>query len=721
MSNRREFLKLAGTAGSLYALPAAIREALAIPANRVTGTIQDVKHIVILMQENRSFDHYFGAMRGVRGFRDRFPIPLESGKPVWYQSDGEREIPPFRLDQRTMNAALIESTPHSFPDAQAAWNQGKFGYWPLFKKATSMGYYTREEAPFQYALAESFTICDAHHCSLTGSTDPNRIIFFSGSNHDPVKRARGENGTHADAEVVNIRCWITGAMPEPGYRYDGSALTWPSIPEVLEKAGVSWRIYQDPNDNWTGAMHGGLAFAGFRDAAPGSSIYENGLSLWTLEDLKKDVMRGTLPSVSWVLPSQIESEHPYGPSSAARGGEFTQRVLEALIANPETWSSTAFFLTFDENDGLFDHVPPPAIPSYNKDGTPAGKSTVDVAGMYFADDGKPYRDDRLARHFGKPVSYPLLDPRDTISGSLRPWGMGPRVPMYVISPWSRGGWVDSQVFDHTSVGQFIEKRFGVHVPAISPWARAVSGDLTSAFDFSNPNDAPFPRLPDMKSFAAVEEASKRLPTASPPTQPEPLYQEPGVRYSRALPYELHTNVSISAKDRVLSLEFRNSGRAGVVFHVYDKKHLERIPRRYTVEAGKNLSDAWNTQADAGAYDLSVYGPNGYFRGFKGTIGATAQPETKVHYQAERSGLRVRIDNPGRDPLAVDIKANAYRSDSTTVTIEGGGSIERAWSLQDSGRWYDFSIGMPGSSDYERRFAGRVENGEHGHSDPAVAN
>ena len=711
--SRRNFLtaatQAAGAAAALSVLPPAIRSALAIKANNKSKSINDVKHIVSLMQENRSFDHYFGALRGVRGFGDRFPIPLESGKPVWFQSDGTKEIPPFHFDKTTMNAALIIDTPHNFPDTQGAWNQGKYGYWPMYKTATSMGYYKRDEAPFQYALAEAFTICDAYHCSLTGATDPNRIVFFSGSNYDPKKRAAGQNCTHADAEVVNLRCSLTGTMPTPGYTYRGSALTWPTIPEVLEQAGISWRIYQDPNDNWNGLMNGCLAFQGFRNATPDSSIYKNGLSLWTLDDLKKDVIDGTLPSVSWVLPSRIESEHPAGPSSAARGGDFAEQVLEALIANPDTWSKTAFFLTFDENDGLFDHVPAPAIPSYNRDGTVAGKSTIDVSGMYFADDGS------------QPYSYPFIDPRDTISGHLRPWGMGPRVPMYVISPWSKGGWVASQVFDHTSVGQFIEKRFGVTIPAISPWSRAVSGDLTSAFDFVNPNDPHFPTLPDMSNYAAIEAASRLLPTVSAPATPQPLYQEPGTRYSRALPYELHTTARANTDAATLSLIFRNSGDAGTVFHVYDRKHLDRIPRRYTVESGKQLSDDWDVRADAGIYDLTVYGPNGYFRSFKGTVGAKVQPEIHVHYETRRRGLRLNIGNPGADEVTVKVAANAYRNDGPwTLTIAPGGSVERGWSLRASGRWYDFTVIVPASPDYERRVAGRVENGKDGHSDPASA-
>ena len=177
-SNRRQFLGLAAKAASaaaaLSVLPSSIRRALAVPASVNTGTIRDVKHIVILMQENRSFDHYFGTLRGVRGFGDRHPVPLPNGKAVWHQSDGEKEIPPFHLDTQATNALRVPVTPHAFADAQAAWGQGKLSLWPKFKTAFSMGYYKRADIPFQFALAEAFTICDAYHCSITTGTDPNR-------------------------------------------------------------------------------------------------------------------------------------------------------------------------------------------------------------------------------------------------------------------------------------------------------------------------------------------------------------------------------------------------------------------------------------------------------------------------------------------------------------------------------------------------------------------
>jgi len=705
VTNRRQFLKSSahsvGAALSLSTLPASIQRALAIPAASGSGTIEDVKHIVILMQENRSFDHYFGTLRGVRGFGDRHPVPLASGKSVLYQSDGEREIAPYHLNTQTTSALRVPSTPHSFSDAQAAWSQGRFGYWPKFKTEYSMGHYQREDIPFQFALAEAFTICDAYHCSITTGTDPNRIMFWSGSNADPDLRARGINCTETDAEVNNLRCWIKGALPEPGYTYAGSAFHWPTLPEVLERAGVSWRIYQDPNDNWTGAMHGGLAFESFRAAKPGSSLYDKGMSHWSLEQLAADVRSGSLPQVSWILPPMLWSEHPI-PSSPIQGAEFTSHVLDALTGNPEVWSRTVFFQVFDENDGLFDHVPPPAPPSYTADGALAGKSTVSLAGEYLSDPDRKY-----------------LNPADTISGALRPWGLGPRVPMYVISPWSKGGWVNCQVFDHTSVAQFLEKRFKLHVPAISPWHRAVCGDLTSAFDFSHPNESSFPNLPPVKDSAAIVAEHSLRPKPVAPTMPEPLFQEPGMRRSRALPYELHVHARTQPQASQLTLTCHNTGRVGAVFHVYDQLHLDRIPRRFTVEAGKMLADDWLVRLDDGRYDVWVYGPNGFVREFRGVLkmSAEAHPEIDLKYDPANLAVHLIATNEGQRTATLGVRANAYRTDGPwNLHVPRGHRVTHKWSVIASQHWYDFTVT---GEHFERRFAGRLENGAPSFSDPAV--
>jgi phospholipase C len=705
---RRDFLRQSlGTAGALAALgllPPAIRRALAVEASVDTGTIADVKHVVILMQENRSFDHYFGTLRGVRGFGDRFPIPLESGQTVWYQSDGQRIIPPYHLDQATSNAMLVPGTPHTYSDSQAAWNQGKYGEWPRYKTQYSMGYYTRDDIPFQFALAEAFTLCDSYHCSVTGGTDPNRIMFFSGSNFDPALGQSGVNCTAQDSEPNNLRCSVSGTLPDPGYSYQGSAFKWSTLPDLLQQAGVSWRIYQDPNDNWDGLMHGGLAFASFRNAPQGSPLYVNGMTHWSLDDLRSDVLNGTLPAVSWVLPSKLQSEHPNAGSSPERGANFVTTVLEAVTADPGSWSQTVCLLMFDENDGFFDHIPPPAVPSYNADGTLAGASTVALSGEYFSDPARAY-----------------LEPDDTISGTVRPWGLGARVPMYVVSPWSKGGWVNSQVFDHTSVGQFLERRFGIAIDSISPWHRAVCGDLTSAFDFVTPNDPQWPALPDTSNYAALEAEQSTLPPANAPSTPQPLFQETGTRYSRALPYELHTSARIETAG-ALSLLLANSGTQGAVLHVYDKMHLERIPRRYTIESGKTLSGSWDTTADEGQYDLWVYGANGFVRVFQGNAmqqpSARFQPEIQVCYQRSSGKIFLKIHNAGAGDGMVVVRSNAYDTKGPwSIAVPGRDTATVHWLLENSGYWYDFSVE---AANFQRRFAGRLETGKDSTSDPAMA-
>jgi phospholipase C len=441
-------------------------------------------------------------------------------------------------------------------------------------------------------------------------------------------------------------------------------------------------------------MHGGLAFESFRTAKPGSPLYEKGMRHWSLERFAEDASKGQLPQVSWVLPPMLWSEHP-GPSSPAQGAEFAARVLDALTHNPETWGSTALFVTFDENDGMFDHVPPPAPPSFNADGSPAGGATLSLDGLYFSD---PARQHLLAE--------------DMISGTVRPWGLGPRVPMYVISPWSKGGWVSSQIFDHTSVGQFLEKRFGVTIPAISPWHRAVCGDMLSAFDFVSPNDPVPSALPDARDSAARVAEAENRPRPVPPAQPQKLFQEQGSRLSRAVPYVLHAQAR--REDGSLVVSFRNEGGAGAVFHVYDRTHLERIPRRYTVEAGRSLTDRWEA---ANGYDLWVLGPNGFVREFAGTAGAPAI-EVALAYQPSERTIEFQFANHSEKPVTLSLESGVYRPVTPrTVEVSAHGSPSLRWDVSGSGNWYDLILSA--GPDFVCRFAGRLETGKNGISDPMM--
>lgn len=291
--------------------------------------------------------------------------------------------------------------------------------------------------------------------------------------------------------------------------------------------------------------------------------------------------------------------------------------------------------------------------------------------------------------------------------------------MYVISPWSRGGWVNSQVFDHTSIGMFLEKRFGVTIKAISKWHRAVSGDLTSAFDFKTPNLEPLPRLPDMSGYRLVESQSKRMPIASAPDKPQEAIQEPGIRHSRPIPYALHVTMRRQGAERV-GLSFLNAGAQGAVFHVYDKHRLKEIPRRYTVEAKRTLDDDyWLVHGDNRSYNLQVYGPGGFVRYFSGRLLAGDDAHVDVHlsYDIENASIVVIARNLGISAVPLIIRWNAYiTEDARHVVVNNGASIEQRWNTEEHGNWYDISIE---SSDFNYRFAGRMETGKPSISDPAI--
>ncbi len=693
--DRRSLLLAAGATG----LFPAIARAKSIDAHVRTGTIKDVEHVVIFMQENRSFDHYFGTLPGVRGFGDRFPIPVPdterlSDATVFAQTNkapGPPVIAPFHLNTRQSFAHMrVEGTPHLWPDAQGAWNDGRMDRWPVTKTEHSMGYYKAVDIPFQFALADAFTLCDAYHCSMQTGTNPNRLFLWTGTNEPSGKFGGPAMANSHDRFVAQ------GGHP--------NAYTWTTYVERLEKAGVSWRLYQDMADNFTDNPLAG--FKAFRDAfdkKPGSdpALAQKALTTRMLDGLREDVMSNALPQVSYIIARAGDSEHP-GPSSPAQGAAFTAQVIEALTANPEVWSRTALFVMFDENDGFFDHVPPPAPPSKDAAGKPLGASTIDTTGEY---------------HLVASTADPLAERPEFIG---RAYGLGPRVPMYVISPWSRGGFVNSEVFDHTSVIRFLEARFGVEEPNITPWRRAVCGDLTSAFDFRTPNDAPF--ASDLPKVADEAARARKMATYTPPTPVTPTapVQAEGVRPSRPLPYALDVKAEAAPAGK-LTLTFLNTGKAGAVFHLYDLNALAAPPRRYTVEAGKRLTETLpppNANANNGAgHDLWILGPNGFHRHIRGQ-GLEAQ------LAPQRSGaesLTLTLRNPTKAELTVKVTPRAYAPahEPWRVTLAPGDTAARTWPLKPTAGWYDLAVEVDGDATYLRRFAGHVETGRASLSDPAM--
>ncbi|HEX5657829.1 MAG TPA: phospholipase C, phosphocholine-specific [Polyangiales bacterium] len=688
---RRDFMRTVaiatGSATAMSVFPSSIEKALAIPANRRTRSLRDVEHVVVLMQENRSFDHYFGTLAGVRGFGDRHPIPvpdrpgLLEGKTVWLQP-GEKApvVAPFPLDTgHAFGTMRVSGTPHSWPDAQHGWDHGRLSNWPAAKRDHSLGYFTEADMPFQYALANAFTLCDEYHCSFHGGTNTNRLFLWTGTNDG---LALG-NGPATD----NSYDWVEHD-PQGGY-------TWTTYTERLEKAGISWQVYENMADQFTdNPLAGFRKFrASYNKEAGSDPVWaKKGLSTRDLDQLREDVIHGTLPQVSWIVATAEGSEHP-GPSSPAQGAEYTAKVLDALTANPEVWSKTVLLINFDENDGFFDHVPPAAPPSRRDDGSYAGESTASTRGEYH-------------EHLAADSNAELQALRG------RPYGVGPRVPMYVISPWSKGGWVNSELFDHTSVIRFLERRFGVYEPNISPWRRAVCGDLTSAFDFGAKDDeAFFEDLPDTTELAQRARELKETTTPATPQVVALPEQDYGVRPSRALNYALHVHAKVGAGQ--VELTFDNDGRNGAVFHVYDRLNLSAIPRRYSVEGNKRLTGTWATER---AYDLWVLGPNGFLRHFTGVVGEG--PEAFASYELIGGNLLLWLHNNGDQSLPVQIVRNAYHERGPLEQRLAPRSRTLVpFGLRESGHWYDLTLRAEGG--FTRRFAGRVETGRHGISDPAL--
>jgi phospholipase C len=417
---RRRLLKSAAAlAAAAGLMPPNVRRALAQDAPK-NPALKDIKHVVILMQENRSFDHYFGTLAGVRGFGDPEAAKLSTGKSVFYQPDeksADGYLLPFHLDTHASSAQKIPSTSHAWAVQHEAWNHGAMDQWlPAHRKADGvkgpyvMGYYKRSDIPFHFALAESFTICDNYHCSLMGPTWPNRMYLMTGM-IDPDKTGGGP--------ITN------NTVPKDGYE-------WTTYPERLEKAGISWKVYMQQDRYGCNMLEN---FKIFRKADTRSRLYTRGMQIDPEGQFEHDAMNDKLPTVSWIIPTSYQSEHPdYMP---ADGAAFVASKIDAIAANPDVWAKTVFILNYDENDGLFDHVVPPTPPA----GTP----------------------------------------HEFVNGL--PIGGGFRVPCIIVSPWTAGGWVCSQTFDHTSVLQFLESLTGVRETNITDWRRKTFGDLTAAFRF----------------------------------------------------------------------------------------------------------------------------------------------------------------------------------------------------------------------------------------------
>ncbi|KEO71981.1 phosphocholine-specific phospholipase C [Anditalea andensis] len=837
-NNRRDFLKqaaiLSGSMALWGGIPPAIQKAMAINPDLGTSYL-DAEHVVFLMQENRSFDHAFGSLQGVRGFNDPRAIKLANGVPVWLQQDDQlNTYKPFHLDIHNTKATWMNDIPHSWENQVDARNNGKYDQWIESKRPGSsefshipltMGFYNRQDIPFYYALADAFTICDQHFCSALTGTTTNRMYFWTGKSRDPK----------TGYSVVR--------NSEATYNRE---VDWKTYPERLEENGVSWKVYQneisldsglsgedesllanftDNNLEWFKQFNvrfskshysflqkaekellleiGGLEKKHNKEPtnATGKSLAEQKEKLLFIQDallkyspanfeklsefeqnihakaftindvdpdyhttewmdyekagknfktkipkgdilheFRKAVKEDNLPTVSWLVPPQKFSDHPSAPWY---GAWYVSEVMNILTENPEIWKKTIFILNYDENDGYFDHIPPFVAPHPTDNST--GKVT---SGIQTHEEFVTMEEE---------LSKPGMVEKNARES---PIGLGYRVPLIIASPWTRGGWVNSEVCDLTSSLMFLEK-FLKHKTGkdiietnISSWRRSICGNLTSAFRPTNEKHVSFPEQVAQKELIKNLHQSKfkNLPDNFGPLKKTEIEaaiqkgktaqilprQEAGIRNSNALPYDFNLNGNLSKEQQALVITFQNSTKtfgektSGVPFQIYSSsKYREKdtwLPMKvwsFAVEAGKTLDYHWPlSNFENGYYQLDAYGPNGYYRGYKGNVDE-ANVELSTSYDVakpKKPKLLLHIRNlEVHKILKIILEDQAYGKAKTEYSVEPGSELTIGLNTSKSYGWYDYVLLIEGSPIFERKMAGRIETGLDSKTDPQMGN
>ena len=836
-TSRRDFLKFAalisGATGIAGFVPESIQRALAIePAPG--STFADAEHVVILMQENRSFDHALGTLQGVRGFNDPRALRQPDGNSVFVQTSPVtgKSYAPWRMDLRDTRITWMGSVPHSRDSQVDAWNEGLYNNWIEAKKSSrqeyaqmplTMGHYTREDIPFYYALADAFTVCDQSYCGVMTSTSPNRLTFWTGTVRD--RQSRDSRVYMRNDEIFRDR------------------LPWKTYPERLSEAGISWRFYQNEisftsgltreEDSWLsnygcnilecfaaynteaapyaqGYLQKGLEQAQKQvanlesqlsevsdpsDADPlrtqlnlaqahvaslKASLAKSGADGYkkltekqralhdaafvtnqndphyravqplsftndgrqeninvpkgdVLHQFRADVEAGKLPTVSWLAAPEHFSDHP---SSPWYGAWWVSEIMDILTKNPEVWKKTIFILTYDENDGYFDHSPSFVAADPKRPETGAASVGIDTGIEY------SYKPDELAQ--GVPE-------HQARSG---PIGMGFRIPTIIASPWTRGGWVNSQLFDHTSTLQFLEQfvqaKFGktVREENISAWRRAASGDFTSCFRAQTGNEAKIDYLDRDRHIESIVSArNKALPTgyqvltkeqiaainANPRKASATSHQEPGTRPACALPYELYAHGALSADGKHFQLELTAGNKvfgtraAGAPFNVYLRNVTTQSgvqAATYTVKAGDTLKPSFALdQFKDGHYEIDILAPNGFYRRFVGTAGeagVVVRTVLEQHGGTPTGAVEVHLHNPGTSAQKVTVEDNSYGAPAMSKTVAPGATETVTLPLEASHQWYDLTI-QAANSKALAHFAGRIETGRPTQTDPLMGN
>jgi len=360
-----------------------------------------IKHILVLMQENRSFDSYLGALAHqgyegqVDGISDKLYNLDPSGTPIpmFHQKD-----------------LCVANPKHRWDDEHFSWNNGKLDQFVKRNGRKVMGYFDRSDLPFYYALANQFAVADRYFCSSLTQTFPNRFFLYAATAF----------GTTANSWPISFRNFHLNDLLhlrfKRTFQYDQ-----PTIFDLLDKNHIRWKYYTDDHD----------FLSRFRVMSKGHH------KVFDSTEYEQDLRNNSLPQVTFL--DSAHDEHP--PQNIQLGQEWVAKRIHSLIKS-SSWRSSALFLTYDENGGFYDHVPPPhaCIP-----------------------DSKP----------------PLLSRGE--HGAYDRYGF--RVPFILISPFAKHHFVSHTVYDHTSILKFIETKF--NLPALTK-RDANANDMLDLFDFQHP-------------------------------------------------------------------------------------------------------------------------------------------------------------------------------------------------------------------------------------------
>ncbi|CAO3608844.1 unnamed protein product [Cunninghamella echinulata] len=579
--------------------------------------LEKIKHVIFFMQENRSFDTYFGTQAGVRGFADPNVGIQKNGLNLFYQPDpkstdiknGTKYLLPYNL--KGNRAGCTGGGSNHWSPNHAAVNGGTNDNWPSGNSPSSMGYLVRSQIPYQYALSDAFTTCDAYHQTVIGSTNPNRVHWMSGSIQGPPNNYVLQDNT----ETIS--------------------LGWETYPEALTKANVTWQLYQD-KDNFDDNP---LAWFKYWRTLPDGPEKQKGLGVLGLETFYSHARNGTFPQFSIIVGPTELSEHPNNTPNA--GAWLQEQVVDAVMNSP-AWKETALFINYDESGGFYDHVAPPLAP-----------------------------EEKYVK--------------DKFNGKMVPIGLGPRVPMIIVSPFTRGNNVFTDVSDHSSALMFMEEWVGKYpngsyvAPAknIDNWYRKTSSNLINAFDFDNP-DFTIPKLPTNPKPAQKSDGTwdatamcEKLsdPKTSPPygKQEFPVVEK-GFKVIRGSNVIGHTLAIVSADGHSLEVSTNGKNIAGKKLNKRDDINTAPLTTRFIVIPSGNGKQYMIQFVSHPEQCLNVWGDEVMLGECKGTLFNFDFHQNVAHHHVQHVGTSKYI-NVGKNKK-LNLVENHHDAHFTIYSVTG---------------------------------------------------